>query len=141
LLTHEPASLLISAIRRRLKQVVGLQVRAAGLTPAQFWVLNRIFEREGLSLRELSASLHMDTPTASRVVSALSRQKLVRHEEDTLDRRRTRVVATARGRSLAERLHPIALETRAAVEAPLSSHEREQLRVLLTKALNHVSKL
>jgi len=138
---QEPVTLLISAIRRRVKQMVGAQVREFGLSPAQFWVLNRIYEREGMSLRELAGSLHMDTPTASRVVSALSRQKFVRTEEDLVDRRRARLVPTARGRTLAEKLHPIALQTRAVFEAPLTPQERETLRALLTKALNHVAKL
>jgi DNA-binding MarR family transcriptional regulator len=137
---QEPATLLISAIRRRVKQMVGAQVREFGLSPAQFWVLNRIYEREGMSLRELAESLYMDTPTASRVVSALVRQKFVRTEEDPADRRRSRLVPTARGRALADKLHPIALETRSVFEAPLTPSERETLRALLTKALHHVSK-
>jgi MarR family transcriptional regulator, organic hydroperoxide resistance regulator len=138
---QEPATLLISAIRRRLKQVVGAQVREFGLSPSQFWVLNRIFEREGMSLRDLAASLHMDTPTASRVVSALSRQKFVRTEDDPDDRRRTRLVCTARGRVLAEKLHPIAQSTRSSFELPFTPAERETLRSLLVKGLAHVSKL
>ena len=141
MLKQEPVPLLIAAIRRRLKQVVGAQVREFGLSPAQFWVLNRIFEGEGSSLRELAASLHMDTPTASRVVSALVRQKFVRTEDDPADRRRARLVCTARGRVLAEKLHPIALTTRNVFEVPFTLPERETLRALLSKALDHVSRL
>jgi len=137
----EPAALLISAIRRRLKQVVDAQVRPFGLSPAQFWVLNRIYEHEGASLRELAESLHMDTPTASRVVSALVKQKLLRTEDDPTDRRRARLAPTARGRAMAEKLHPIAISARSAVEAPLTSGERDVLRALLVKALSHVSQL
>ena len=135
---QEPAALLIAAIRRRMKQVVGAQVRAYGLSPAQFWILNRIFEGEGLSLRELASSLHMDQPTASRVVSTLAKNKLVRMEGDPVDRRRGRLVLTARGRSLADKLHPVAHQTRSAVEAPLTTAERETLRALLAKALSHI---
>jgi DNA-binding MarR family transcriptional regulator len=136
---QEPAALLIAAIRRRLKQVVGVEVREYGLSPTQFWVLNRIFEHEGSSLKELADGLHMDQPTASRVVSALTRQKLVRMDDDPDDRRRGRIVITAKGRTLAHKLHTLALDTRAAVEAGLTPSERETLRALLTKALAHVS--
>ena len=52
---------LIAAIRRRLKQLVGIKVREHGLTPAQFWLLNSICEHAGLSLRELQL------PTKHRV--------------------------------------------------------------------------
>jgi DNA-binding MarR family transcriptional regulator len=138
---QEPASLLIAAIRRRMKQIIGEQVREYGLTPAQFWMLNRVYEREGMSLRELSDSLHMDTPTASRVVAALGKQKYVRSEEDPEDRRRSRIVLTARGRTLADKLHTVASQARAAVEAPLTASERETLRSLLRKSLQHVSRL
>jgi DNA-binding MarR family transcriptional regulator len=138
---HEPAALLIAAIRRRLKQLVGIKVREHGLTPAQFWMLNRICEHTGLSLRELAESLYMDQPTASRVVSALVRQKLVRMEDDPEDRRRNRVVPSARGRALGQKLAKFAHDTRAAVEAPLSEAERATFRLLLHKALDHVSAL
>lgn len=138
---QQPASLLIAAIRRRLKQVVGAEVRPYGLSPTQFWVLNRIHEGEGSSLRELAEALHMDQPTASRVVAALARQKLVRMEDDPEDRRRGRIVMTTKGRALGQKLHPLALHIRAAVDAALSPSERETLRALLAKALLHVSKL
>lgn len=124
-----------------MKQIIGEQVREYALTPAQFWMLDRVFEREGLSLRELSDSLHMDTPTASRVVAALVRQKYLRAEEDPEDRRRSRIVPTPRGRALADKLHPIAVQARNAVEAPLTPSERETLRSLLRKSLLHVSNL
>ncbi|MET0287592.1 MAG: MarR family transcriptional regulator [Polyangiales bacterium] len=124
-----------------MKQIIGEQVRDYGLTPAQFWTLIRIFEREGLSLRELADSLHMDTPTASRVVAALVRSKYVRSEEDPDDRRRSRILLTPRGRTLADKLHAVAVQTRAAVEAPFSANERETLRNLLRKSLQHVSRL
>lgn len=138
---QEPAALLIAAIRRRVKQVVGAEVRAYGLSPTQFWVLNRIYEREGTSLRELAESLRIDPPTASRVVSALAQKGLVRMEGDPADRRRGRLVVTARGRTQATKLHPVAQKARAAVEAGLTVKERETLRTLLEKALAHVSQL
>jgi DNA-binding MarR family transcriptional regulator len=138
---HEPAALLIAAIRRRLKQVIGAQVRGYDLTPTQFWVLNRVFEREGPSLRELADSLYMDQPTASRVVAALTRLKLVRIEDDLEDRRRSRIVTTARGRVLAQKLQRFAVEARTAVEAGLSPAERETLRALLAKVLAHLRTL
>ena len=138
---QEPAALLIAAIRRRLKQVVGAEVREYGLSPAQFWLLNRVFEHEGSSISDLAKGLYMDQPTTSRVVSTLARHKLVRMDGDPDDRRRGRVVPTARGRALAEKLHHVAVSARSAVEGGLTSSERETLRALLTKALAHIDEL
>jgi DNA-binding MarR family transcriptional regulator len=138
---QEPSSLLIAAIRRRLKQVVFVRVREHGLSPQQFWVLQRIAEHPGSSLRALADGLHMDGPTASRVVNALVRQKLVRMEADPEDRRRGKLVLSASGRSLASRLAHVAAEVRGAVEAGLSAGERGALRTLLRKALANVERM
>lgn len=136
-----PSSLLIAAIRRRLKQFVGARARAYRLSPTQFWVLNRIYERQGMSLRELADALFMDAPTASRVVARLAAMKLVRMEPDPADRRRGRLVPTPRGRALGAQLHEVALEVRGAVDAGLTPAEREVLRALLGKVLAHVGQL
>jgi DNA-binding MarR family transcriptional regulator len=83
----------------------------------------------------------MDQPTASRVVTALVGLRLVRMEDDPDDRRRKRLLLTARGRKLAQELAGLATEVRGAVESELSADERQQLRTLLTKALASVSRL
>jgi DNA-binding MarR family transcriptional regulator len=138
---QEPATLLLSAIRRRIKQVVIERVRPHGLSPQQFWVLNRVLEFEGSTLGMLAESLHMDQPTASRVVTALARLKLVRMVADPADRRRKRLVLTPRGRSLAQELAGLAAEVRDTAESGLSADERARLRSLLTKVLANVSQL
>lgn len=69
MLTQTPTSLVIAAIPRRIKQVIGAQVRQLGLSLARSWVCNRIFGREGMALRELEERLYLDTSTVSRAVS------------------------------------------------------------------------
>lgn len=136
-----PALLLISTFRRLLKQAVIKRVRPLGLSPQQFWILNGIYEREGCAMHELAQRSGMDAPTASRVVTALVRSKLARIDEDPEDRRRARLWLTAKGRSLALKLHPFALEVRGAAEAGLSERESKMLQTLLSKAIEHISKV
>lgn len=136
-----PALTLISTFRRLLKQTIIKRVRPHGLSPQQFWILNGIYEQEGCAMHELAERSGMDSPTASRVVTALVANKLVRVDENPEDRRRARLWLTARGRALALKLHPFALEVRGAAEAGLTDSERKTLHALLTKAIEHVSKV
>ncbi|MGC3996289.1 MAG: MarR family transcriptional regulator [Anaeromyxobacter sp.] len=126
--------LLIAVARRRIKQAV--LARAAGhrLSPQQFWLLVGLLERPGASQRELAGALHLDAPTASRVVAALVRRRLVRVEADPADRRRVRLHLTPAGAQLAGRLAVAAAEIRETVVEGLSGAELEALR----RSLRHV---
>jgi DNA-binding MarR family transcriptional regulator len=131
----EPIGLLIGAVRRRIKQAVGSRVRRYHLTTQQFWVLVAIHERPGLSLGELAAHLRMDKPTASRVVFALLKRKLVEVKTDAADRRRARLRLGPLGAPLGEELHALAATVRAAVVRGLSTAELTALRVSLRKII------
>ena len=122
--TQEPIGLLVAVVRRRIKQAVSTLVREYDLSPQQFWTLVAIARHEGASLRDLAELQRMDQPTACRVVAALARRRLVHSGADPSDRRRSRLVLTPSGRSLAERLAPIAAAVRSAVEAGLTPAER-----------------
>ena len=135
---QEHTGLLISAARRRIKQVVLDRLNASGLTPGQFWMLVALSEYPDCSLRELAARLRLDDPTASRVLAALARAGYVRMAEDPKDRRRLRARLTPSGRALARKLAPIAAEVRGTVETALDPRERETLRALLTKLIAHL---
>ena len=139
MLEQEPIARLIGATRRRIKQAVGRRLRHQGLSPQQFFVLVNM--DEGLSLRDLAGRLHMDEPTASRVVSALTRRRLVRTESHPEDRRRRRLALTAAGQDLAYKVQPIADELRRAVEAGFSAAEKDLLRSLLARVMENMGRL
>jgi len=133
---EEHIGLLIGAVRRRIKQAVGSRVRRYHLTTQQFWVLVAIFEHPGFSLGQLAAHLRMDEPTASRVVSALMKRKLVRVKGDTADRRRARVHLAPAGAVRGKELQELATTVRATVVKGLSPAQlaalRSSLRTIVT---------
>jgi len=126
---------MIAMARRRLKQAVGRRVAEYGLSAQQFWVLVHLEEADGPGLGAVCETLRMDAPTASRIVTALTRRGLVRPAQDPADRRRTRLKLTAAGRALARQLQPLASQMRSAVEQELSRREAEELRRLLEKVI------
>jgi MarR family transcriptional regulator, transcriptional regulator for hemolysin len=127
----EPIGLLIGAVRRRIKQAVGGRVRRYNLSFQQFWVLVAVAEHPGLSLGELAAHLRMDTPTASRVVFALTNQQRLEVKGDAADRRRARIYLGAGGATLARQLRETATAVRMALLEGISLAEQMVLRASL----------
>jgi DNA-binding MarR family transcriptional regulator len=137
---EEHVGLLLAAIRRRIRQVVQAEAEGHRLSPQQFWTLIGIEEAGPLSLRALAERQRIDQPTASRVVAALTRRKLVRMAEDPADRRRLVIGTTPEGTELAARVRPIARGVRSAIVAGFSPAELISLRGSLRRILDNLDR-
>jgi MarR family transcriptional regulator for hemolysin len=140
-LEQEPLTRLIAATRRQIKQAVGRRLRPHRLSPQRFWVLVNLHEAPGLSLRQLAERLRIDEPTASRIVSGLSRLKLVRARRPASDRRRQLLQLTPAGRAMARELDSVAEEVRRAAEAGFTREEIDTLRQLLRRVIDNMKGL
>jgi len=136
----EHIGLLIGAVRRRIKQVVGNRARRYKLTTQQFWVLVAVSEHPGSSLGELARHLRMDLPTASRVVFTLAKRKFVQVRGDSADRRRARLYLGSPGVALTGELHELAAAVRAAMTRGLSAAEQTALRASLRKIIANMDR-
>ncbi len=125
---REYVGLLIDIARRRIKQAVLRRVADRNLAPQQFWCLIAIHEHPGISQAELAQRVRVDAPTASRVLAALMRRRLVRTDADREDRRRTLLSLTVAGEKLARELAATAREVRGAVVEGMSDTDVEALR-------------
>jgi DNA-binding MarR family transcriptional regulator len=132
---------LIAVARRRIKQAVLARAAVHGLSTQQFWTVVALHEAAGRSQGELAARLRVDAPTASRVLAALVRRRLVRMEADPGDRRRTRLFLTRAGEDLARALTRSAEEIRAAVIDGMTAAEVEALRRGLRKVIDNLERL
>jgi MarR family transcriptional regulator for hemolysin len=140
--TQEYPGLLIAVARRRLKQAVLARAGRHGLSPQQFWLLVGLRERpQAPSQTELAERMHVDAPTASRVLATLVRRRLVRVEQDPEDRRRARVSLTRSGEDLAGELARIARQIRAAMVDGMSAGELDGLRRGLRKIISNLESL
>ena len=132
--------ILLAAVRRRIRQVVRAEAGGHRLSPQQFWSLVGIDEAGPLSLGALADRLRMDQPTASRVVAALTKRKLIRMTEDPADRRRLVLDTTREGAELAARLRPIARDLREALVAGFTPAEVAALRGALLKIVENLDR-
>jgi DNA-binding MarR family transcriptional regulator len=132
-----PIGLLLAALRRRQRQAVEMRVRDLPLSNQQFWLLVALLERQGASLVEILAGLPMDQPTASRVLAALRRRKLVRLDSDPIDHRRRRIALTLHG----TRCLVVAEQVRQATVAHFSPSEITNLRGYLRRIVDNLDEL
>lgn len=80
------------------------------LTPEQWTVLIRLWEREGQSQSELSDATFRDRPTMSRILDGMEARGLLERRVSSEDARVRLVHLTRHGRALQKRLVPVAEE-------------------------------
>jgi MarR family transcriptional regulator, organic hydroperoxide resistance regulator len=78
------------------------------LTPEQWIVLARLWQRDGRTVSELSESTLRDKPTMSRILDSMEKGGLVTRTVDSKDARTRIVLLTRLGKSLQKKLVPIA---------------------------------
>lgn len=138
---QEPIGLLLASVRKRQRQAVEMRVRDLKLSTQQFWLLVALCERQGASLADILAALPMDQPTASRVVAAVCRRKLVHIQNDPKDRRRRLMRLTPKGQEFAERCLMVATQVRGAIVDRFSPDEIATLRGWLRRIVENLDEL
>ena len=105
-----------------------------GVTHAQ-WVLLWFLARAGsLTPLELSRQAGIQKASATAVIDALKQRRLIRGDQDRVDRRKINLYLTATGHALIEELTHCAAETNAVARAGFTDEEFAQLFRLLNKA-------
>lgn len=80
------------------------------ITPEQWAVLIRLWERDGLAQSELSDATFRDAPTMSRIIDSMEKRGLLERREHAHDRRVRVVHLTRHGKSLEKKLVPLVEE-------------------------------
>ena len=101
------------------------------VTPAQYGLLELLWERDEQSGAELSERLQLDSATMTGLLDRLERADLVARRPDGTDRRINRVALTARGKALRVPLDRVMDEINASVVAQLGEEEAKRLRATL----------
>ncbi len=76
--------------------------RSTDLTVPQYRTLAFIHRNEGASLTKVADHLGLKLPTMSKMVDSLFNKGLLQREEQSTDRRRVKLVATAQGVKIME---------------------------------------
>ncbi len=103
------------------------------LTPEQWMVLVRLWERDGRSQADLAAAIVRDAPTTSRIVSSMASRGLVRRGTDPEDGRTRVVLLTKKGQEARTTLVPVVRELVESFERHVSRADLETTRRTLRR--------
>jgi DNA-binding MarR family transcriptional regulator len=91
---------LIEQVSKKLKQFQRRTMREAGLTPAQYFILSRLWEKDRIPFKDLAAASLTSRPTITGIVDTLEKKGLVTREPNPDDRRSLLVSLTEKGKAL-----------------------------------------
>ncbi|MBB3110738.1 DNA-binding MarR family transcriptional regulator [Paenibacillus phyllosphaerae] len=123
---------------RRLTLLLALRYQPYDITTEQWSVLNRLYEQDGISQKELSRRAEKDQTNITRILDQLERKGLAERKANEADRRSFLAFITPKGRELNETLLPIENEVIRLVQDGMTEEEVALLRRLLKK-LTHAA--
>ncbi len=133
--------LLISATRRRMRQVAWRWLAPHGVTPQQYTVLMVLSERPEISLREVAELVWVDSPTASRILKNLQDRGFVESTADRGHGHRVKLTLSAEGAALAESLRHLRRGMIDGIETGLSEDEGRQIRKTLRLLMSNLARM
>src|SRR5213080_4355722 len=114
---------------------IAAALESIGLTPALFGLLNILGAREGAIQHELGSAMGVDPSTMVSLIDELEAAGLAKRRPHPTDRRARAVALTPKGRRILERGRQMALQVEDEVLGGLTDAERQQLLMLLRRAL------
>jgi len=123
---------------RKLSNFLTRKFKPYDITPEQWGVLNRLWEKDGISQKEISLITIKDQTTLTRILDKLESKGLIKRQTSPDDRRSFLIFLTDAGRNLEDKLVPIASEALDEALQGLSEEEIKQLKVLLNKIFMNV---
>lgn len=81
-----------------------------GIRNSHWYFLRILWEREGLTQRELSDETNLTEPTTVIMLNQMEQSGLIRKKKDPEDKRKLRIFLTPKAKRLEKRLLPIAVQ-------------------------------
>ncbi len=119
---------LLSVAQNTVFRQLSARLSPYGITPAQYGVLNCLWNETGSSPKQIAEKLRLEASSVSSVLDRMQKSGLIDRTIDPEDRRNIQVVATERGMELKEPIQRIIVEVNEEVLVSFSKEEQEKLR-------------
>jgi len=137
---EESLGFIINRTNQKLSNYLTRRFKSYDITPEQWGLLNRLWDKDGISQKELSEISIKDQTTITRILDKLERKGLIKRQTSPDDRRSFLIFLTDSGRNLESKLVPIAYEVLDEALQGLSEEEIKQMKFLLNKIFMNVDK-
>jgi DNA-binding MarR family transcriptional regulator len=125
----------VKALRSRFDGLL----REHGVRLGQYQLLRALWERDGMTPRELAEHAAVEMPTVTRTVQRMVRDGFVRREAHPSDARSVRILLAPKGKALETAAVDLRREMVKAALAGISSEDRAQLASTLERVLQNLT--
>ena len=130
------AGFLINQLARLFARNLQQNIAGLGLVLGQFPILLELWEKDGLTQKELVARLDLEQATVANTLSRMERDKLVRRVKDVNDGRAQRVWLTEPAKALRAPAYAAANGVNTSALSALSAEEQTTFLALSQKLIN-----
>lgn len=121
----------INVVALKLKGDLNRSLSQFDITVEQWAILNRLWEEDGVTQKDLAERTGKDQPNTGRILDKLEKKQLVTRRPDQQDRRMILVFLTPYARELKDALIPHAVEVLNRAQKDISEEELQVLRKVL----------
>ncbi|OPZ74481.1 MAG: HTH-type transcriptional regulator MhqR [Firmicutes bacterium ADurb.Bin456] len=129
----ESIGFILNRTNAKLKNEFHQRLKTHNVTPEQWAVLNRLWERDGVSPKEISVSIFKDLPNTVRILDKLNRKGLIMRRTNPLDRRAHLIYITSEGLELKGKLVPLAKGILTKALDGIGSEKTRELKDMLNR--------
>ncbi|SFG11182.1 transcriptional regulator, MarR family [Desulfotomaculum arcticum] len=129
---------ILNRTNTRMKNTLLHHFKNYDVTPEQWAVLNRLWEREGISPKKLAKLTSKDQPTTVRILSKLEKKGFITRQVNPKDSRAYLISLTSEGRELKDKLFPLAFAALDKAIKGLDEKQVEEVKVVLNKIFENL---
>lgn len=131
--THDSVGFVVREVWRSFARCLAPRIAREGVSIGMWFVLRMLWDEDGMTQRELGERVGINGPTMVTALNSMERAGLVKRVHNQTDRRKINVFLTARGRSLKNKLWPMAAEVLALGLSGLNRSQVQSLNTMLAQ--------
>jgi DNA-binding MarR family transcriptional regulator len=128
----------VNHLARLMAQALRARISPRGVVPGQFAQLLALYEKDGLSQRELCERVRIEQPTMANTLRRMERDGLVRRLPDPGDGRRAVVMLTERARDLEDALVDSARSVNSGATKDINDDELAAFMATLARIISNL---
>lgn len=132
------AGYLVNNMARLLVEVLRKRVAPLGIVPGQFPALLALWEKDGLTQKELLAMLDIEQATLANTLTRMERDGLIIRKEHPADARARTIHVTEHGLSIRDDAYRTAMQINEDVLADLSEEETKAFLGYMRRVIGRI---
>ncbi len=129
---------ILNKVNGKLKNELFQQLKEYGVTPEQWAVLNRLWEEDGITPKELADLTFKDKPNTNRILINLQKMGLIARKSHPTDKRAFQIFLTDAGKDLKVKLIPKAVSLLEKATRKIEEKKVKEMKILLNQIYNNL---